>query len=274
MTNTIVAFLEDLFILPRIEDVATHAGFRLMPVSSPDDLGITGDPIDRPIPLTEPLEGPDAILVLRISELQPALILIDAGSQRLPWARWIQVLKTSAATRRIPILVFGPHVQSEMLESASALGADVVVSRGVFHRQMADRITRHSRPARAAAFMETCQGELAEQVREGIALHNQGAYYEAHELLEQAWMEASEMEGYLYRAILQLTVTCLHLDRGNMRGARKMLLRIRQWLDPLPDVCRQVDVADMKQQVSFLREALHRDPVPSNLRPTRIRLVS
>ncbi len=272
--KTILAFLDDLFLLPRIEDVASEHGYRVRLVSKAEDMGITGRPVERSIPLTEPLDGPEAILMREVSAMRPGLILIDANLNRLPWAKWIQVMKTSAATRRIPILVFGPHVQGELLEKARAMGADVVVSRGAFHRRMGELILKHIRPAPIDSLLAACEGPLPEKARAGIRFHNDGAYYQAHELLEEAWMDAAEMEGYLYRALLQVSVTYLHLSRGNLRGARKMALRIHQWLDPLPDQCRGVDVADLKMGVTALREALLGDPPPSNLRPIKIQLVS
>jgi hypothetical protein len=270
MPQTILTLLDELFLLPRIQDVARSAGYVLEHIAHPEDLGVGGDPVERAIPLTEPLEGPEAVLVRRISAMRPGLILVDANVKSLPWARWIQVLKTSAATRRIPILVFGPHVETELFDKARNLGADVVVSRGAFNNRMVELIDKHSLPDRSLELVDACDGEIDEKALEGIHLHNQGEYLEAHELLEEAWMEVSEMEGYLYRALLQFTVAYLHLSHGNPRGAQKMLLRIHQWLDPLPETCRGVDVALLKNDVSALRNSLTADPPSTNLRPKRI----
>jgi predicted metal-dependent hydrolase len=87
-------------------------------------------------------------------------------------------------------------------------------------------------------------------------------------------MEAAEFEGYLYRALLQFTVAYLHHSHGNIRGAQKMMLRIHQWLDPLPDACRGVDLIKLKHDVSALRNSLTMDPPTSNLRTSRIQLLS
>ena len=119
-----------------------------------------------------------------------------------------------------------------------------------------------------------CKGELAAKAILGIKMHNQGDSWEAHEYFEHAWMEASVFEGYLYRALLQCTVALLHHSRGNVRGAQKMLLRIHQWLDPLPDACRGVDLAKLKHDVSALRDSLETDPLASDLRQTQIQLLS
>jgi len=46
----------------------------------------------------------------------------------------------------------------------------------------------------------------------------------------------------LYRAILQVGIAYYQIERGNHRGALKMLLRSVQWLAMLPDRCQGIDV--------------------------------
>jgi predicted metal-dependent hydrolase len=88
-------------------------------------------------------------------------------------------------------------------------------------------------------------------------------------------MEAPEEQGYLYRALLQLTVALLHLEFDNTRGAKKMMLHIHQWLDLLPAICRNVNVATLKYAVAALRNN-HREGASSapDLRSNQIKLVS
>ncbi len=243
------------------------AGYELESITSPADIGAASDFTPRRIPLTEPLEGPDAQLVRHLTESRPALILVDLNNTTLPWARWIQVIKTSAATRRIPILAFGPHIDKDSLESAENAGADAVVSQGKFQSSLSELIKQWARPPIREQLLNACDGELSEKAIKGIALHNKMDFYEAHEELEHAWMEAPEHEGYLYRALLQTTVAYLHLQRGNLRGAVKMLLRVRQWLDPLPETCRGIDIQDLRATVDRLRTVVDESSSNENLPP-------
>lgn len=277
MSKTILVLMDDLFLLPRLQDAVRDFGYALEVITRPDDLGIELESAPRAIPLTEPLEGGEAILVRALSAMQPGLIVIDATLERIPWLQWIQVLKTSAATRRIPILVFGPHIQKDLLAQAREMGADQVVVRGTFHKRMAAILSKLTRPELSPMLDESCAGDLSPKAMLGIDLHNQGDFFEAHEALEEAWMEAPEGEGYLYRSLLQLSVAYLHLQRGNLRGARKMMLRIHQWLDPLPDVCRHVDVAALKISVDELRNRVNHvtdSTILQDLHPAQILLVS
>jgi hypothetical protein len=60
----------------------------------------------------------------------------------------------------------------------------------------------------------------------------------------------------LYRAILQVAVAYLQIERGNYAGAMKMFLRLRQWIDPLPETCRGVNVAQLRADAWRARETL------------------
>lgn len=253
---TALVLTEDLWDSSRLADVLRDLGFQPEIVEEPADLGAQGDSVQREIPLTEPLEGPDAEFMRALTERRPALLLLDLTAQRLPWQRWLHTIKTSAATRRIPVIAFGPHVEKELLESARQANADVVVSRGELQARLPELVREHARQIDPQAMLEACRRALSEEAQQGIELHNQGEYFEAHEELEHAWMAEDDEAGFLYRALLQVTVAYLHVQRGNFRGASKMLLRLRQWLDPLPERCRGVDVEALRTQVEDLRIAV------------------
>ncbi|MEW6567866.1 MAG: DUF309 domain-containing protein, partial [Chloroflexota bacterium] len=183
-------------------------------------------------------------------------ILMDSEARDLPWECWLQVLKTSAATRRIPIVVFGPYVEGDVLARARALGADQVLARGHFLGDLPE-LLRAALGERGDAEVETsCRQPLSEHGSKGLAEIEAGRFFEAHEFLEQAWMAESPPAGTLYRCLLQLAVAYLQIERGNYRGAVKMLLRLPQWLDRLPEECRGVDVSALRGHVARLRQAV------------------
>ncbi len=252
----VLILTEDLFIVPPLADGLRQLGYQPQTVERPADLEAEGDISERSVPLTEPLSGADADLIRRLTEIRPALILIDMTSGDLPWERWVQVIKTSAATRRIPIIAFGPHVEEDAFQRAQEAGANLTVARGRLHSQLEALVREHARTISFKLLEASCDQPLSELARQGISLHNRGEYFEAHEELEHAWMEEEGEAGYLYRALLQVTVAHLHIVRDNFRGATKMLLRVRQWLDPLPDACRGIDVRQLRAMVQRLRRAL------------------
>lgn len=253
---SILIFSDDLLAVTGLQDGARRLGFTDRVINRPE--AINGDPAvpEAPPGLTEPLTGPDAIFIRAVAEMQPALVLVDTGSASLPWQRWIQILKTSAATRRIPVVAYGPHVQADRLEQARMLGADDVVTRGRLHAAFEEIVRRWARTVDPRAARQACSQPLSEPARRGLDCLARGQYFEAHEHLEQAILAQPGPESMLYRALLHVAVTYLQIERGNGRGAAKMLLRMHQWLDPLPDACRGVDVAALKEQVARLRSAI------------------
>jgi predicted metal-dependent hydrolase len=87
-----------------------------------------------------------------------------------------------------------------------------------------------------------CQGLLDPVAVRGLELFNARKYWLAHEALEEAWKEEPGEIRHLYRGILQVGVTYLHVERGNYVGAMKVYRRSRRWLDPFPGRCRGVDL--------------------------------
>jgi predicted metal-dependent hydrolase len=259
----ILLLTEDLMFGTRLQDTIRAAGYRCQVIEKPAQLEAEGQVAGRPIPLTEPLTGADAGLMRSLASLQPALVFVDLTASGIPWRRWIQIMKTSASSRRIPIVAFGPHVDEDNMQLAKQAGADRAVPRGLIAKKLIELVEEYARQIDWANLETSCQQDLSDLARKGIELHNAGEYFEAHEFLEEAWLAEPGEAGFLYRALLQVTVTHLHIQRGNQRGALKMMLRLRQWLDPLPDRCRGVRVDQLRQSVDSLRQALLKLPPDS-----------
>jgi predicted metal-dependent hydrolase len=105
---------------------------------------------------------------------------------------------------------------------------------------------------------QACRTSLSEQVREGLVLFNHGEYFEAHEVLEFAWRAEREPVRELYRGILQVGVAYYHIQRGNYRGAVKMLARADRWLQPFPSLCCGIDLDQLRANYRKVRAALVR----------------
>lgn len=89
---------------------------------------------------------------------------------------------------------------------------------------------------------EECQGRLHPKAIEGIELFNEGKFFEAHEEFEAAWRDESDTIRDLYRGILQVAVTYLHITRANYDGAVKVYGRSLKWTKGWADICRGIHV--------------------------------
>jgi predicted metal-dependent hydrolase len=110
-----------------------------------------------------------------------------------------------------------------------------------------------------------CNSPLHPEALRGIELFNAGEYFEAHEALETAWRAEPGPIRELYQGILQVSVTYLHIQRGNYEGATKVSARCQRKLDHWPDTCRGVDVAALRRNLATVMEVL------AHLGPGRIR---
>ena len=90
--------------------------------------------------------------------------------------------------------------------------------------------------------LESCDGEIHPKAIEGMYLFNLRKFFEAHEELEIAWNEEKGEVRDLYRGILQVAVTYLHITRGNYDGAIKVYKRSQRWLQGWNDVCRGINI--------------------------------
>jgi hypothetical protein len=254
-TPLIVAFVDDLLFTTKITNTVRHLGYRLEVIEDARRIG----PFDPAAPANqaaEPVLGQVAHLLERLTEWQPALLIFDLDSKKIPWQQWLPVVKSSPATRRLPALCFGPHVEVATLERARSLGADVVIGRSRFTSAMAELIQKHARVPDRAGIAAACDQPLSELAIKGLESFNRGAYFEAHEELEEAWNADASPAKELYRAVLQIAVAYLQIERGNYAGAVKMFLRARQWFEPLPDRCRGIDVARLRATAATVHRRL------------------
>lgn len=251
----IVAFVADLMFTMRITQVVEHIGYRIIWIESADQLGSLV-PQREPETPGELLRGREGRLFEQVTQWQPALLLFDLNNAAIPWREWIAALKSAAATRRIPVMCFGSHQDVATMSAARSVGADVVLARSRFTADMPALLQRYARIPDHTALGAACAEPLAAPARQGIERFNQGQYYPAHDFLEEAWVVDESAGRDLYRGILQIGIAYYQIEQGNYRGAVKMLLRVRQWLDPLPRVCRGVDVAGLRDDVDRVYAAL------------------
>lgn len=254
-TPLIVAFVADLMFTPRIAKVAEHIGYRVKWIETADQIGNV-ELEARPELPGEFLYGREGRLFDQMTLWQPALLLFDLNNAAIPWREWIAALKSAAATRRIPVMCFGSHMDIDTMKAARSVGADAVLARSRFTADMPALFQRYARIPDWAALGVACSEPLSDLALKGIGKFNEGDYYAAHDSLEEAWVMDEGPGRDLYRGMLQVGIAYYQIEHNNYRGAIKMLLRVRQWLDPLPDKCRGVNVARLREDADRVYAAL------------------
>jgi len=241
----ILAFIGDLMITIKIEGVARHLGYEVIFMGDAAELEDPTGSSENQRP-GEPIDGPNAILITQLTTWQPSLLIFDLSNDQIPWREWIRLVKSSPATRRIPILCFGPHVDVDAIHEAKNLSSEAI-PRSRFMSTMADVLKQNIRLTNYGAINTACDAAMSDNAYEGLLAFNAGQYFDAHELLEEAWNQDSGPAREAYRGVLQIAVAYMQIERGNYRGATKMFLRARQWLDPLPHICRGIDIQRLRE---------------------------
>jgi len=105
---------------------------------------------------------------------------------------------------------------------------------------------------------QECSGKLHPKAIEGMILFNKGEFFDAHEKLELAWRDEKGPIRDLYRGILQIAVAYLHIMRGNYNGAVKVYGRSLKWLNDWPNICRGIQVENLRETAKVVMNELER----------------
>lgn len=94
--------------------------------------------------------NPEMVLA-RIRERQPALVIFDLNSARMRPLDVIAALKADPDLRRVRTLGYASHVQTDVIAAARAAGVDEVLARSAFSDRLGEILTSASaRPASPA----------------------------------------------------------------------------------------------------------------------------
>jgi CheY-like chemotaxis protein len=112
----IIAFVDDMFFVAKIRAAAQAGGCEVESVRS----------LER--------------LEKAIAD-STSLVIVDLNSDRLNPIQTIETLKSSPATKGIPIVGFLSHVQVDLKQAAERTGCDYVIPRSMFSMKLAEIVS-------------------------------------------------------------------------------------------------------------------------------------
>jgi len=92
----------------------------------------------------------------------------------------------------------------------------------------------------------------------GLDLLREGAYFEAHEELEDEWREAPPEERDFLQGLVHVAEAWLHAERGNRPGCERQLEKAARRLSSYAPAHRGVDVASVLRQVDVAEQRVSR----------------
>ena len=90
----------------------------------------------------------------------------------------------------------------------------------------------------------------------GLDLIRAGAFFEAHEELEDEWRDAPASERDFLQGLVHVAVAWHHAGRGNRPGCERQLEKAARRLGPYAPRHRGVDVARLVGEVERARKTL------------------
>lgn len=139
--------------------------------------------------------------------------------------------------------------------------------------ERADRRTVLDADGRAKAYRPVAQGDRTAAVIAGLRAYAEGDFFEAHELMEPAWMGTDDpAERELIQGLIKLAAADVHGVRGNPRGVARNLEGARDRLRRVPDgdaiAGLRVDLAGLLEAIDRRLAELSADrstePIPVN----------
>ena len=89
---------------------------------------------------------------------------------------------------------------------------------------------------------------------EGLRLIRKGAYFDAHEELEDEWRTAPAAERDFLQGLVHVAVAWLHAERVNRNGCERQLVKAERRLGGYRPTHRGVDVGAVLDDVATARE--------------------
>jgi uncharacterized protein len=131
--------------------------------------------------------------------------------------------------------------------------------------------------ARLKAFRPLPRDERTAALAAGLDAYARGDFFEAHELLEPAWMGTDDAaERALHQGLIKLAAGYVHAVRGNAAGLAKNLAGARRHLAAAHDAAaaRGIAVRDLEEAIEQRLTALDRgdaSPASPAFHPPAIR---
>jgi CheY-like chemotaxis protein len=101
-------------------------------------------------------------LTAALADAQPALIILDLNFRGIDPPATIAQLKANPATRAIPILAFGSHLDHAARDAAKAAGADRVVPNSKLAEDLPALARRYATPGSATASEDDADDDTEE----------------------------------------------------------------------------------------------------------------
>ena len=93
---------------------------------------------------------------------------------------------------------------------------------------------------------------------EGVERFNRGEFWLAHESWEQIWLAAEGEQRRFLQGLIQIAAVYYHLERGNQRGAKRLLAAAMEKLEGLDPSMSGIAIGEIRNNARVLLESMNR----------------
>ena len=89
---------------------------------------------------------------------------------------------------------------------------------------------------------------------EGKSKYLKGEYFDAHEIWEDLWSDYYLIDRKLIQGLIQLCVSLVHLDNGNLKGAKSLLKKSIEKFSQFEETDRSINLKHLKEDLITLEK--------------------
>lgn len=93
---------------------------------------------------------------------------------------------------------------------------------------------------------------------------NRGAYFEAHDVLEELWLREKGALANFYKGLIQIAGAYVHLSKSRADPARRLLLLAEKHLAPYAPACEGLEVRRLLERLRGWRMRLEAGEEPAS----------
>ena len=89
--------------------------------------------------------------------------------------------------------------------------------------------------------------------QEGLKYYRAGNYFEAHESWEEMWSDYYLTDRRFIQGLIQLSVSFVHLENGNIKGAKSLLNKSIEKFEEFNGTQRGINLNDLLKQINQVK---------------------
>ena len=90
--------------------------------------------------------------------------------------------------------------------------------------------------------------------KEGKKEFQNGNYYDAHEIWEDLWSDFYLKDRKFIQALIQLSVSFVHLKNGNIKGAKNLLKKSKEKFLEYDGEHRSINIEVLKSEINIIEK--------------------